>query len=478
VKPFTTEHFDKWARGLRLDNEEPWIPEGWFLEFVEDVFAGFPICWLLVPEGNTKTTSMSGLALYHCEFRPMAFAPWAASARDQAEIGYTQAKVFAESMPDSRRPRCYDGYRRILFPNGSRIQVFAAGAEHADGVIPTLPLIDEAHRHRNMSLYRTWVGKLAKRGGQLGLFSTAGEPGSEFEDAREKIKVAASDVKEEGAFGRYATERVVLHEYAVRDPAGADDIVQVASANPFSKITVETLTEKRNDPTMTDAHWRRFTCNIATQTAHEPYLTAQEWTALGGGEEVPARAIVALGGDGSRTWDTTVIAWASVVAAGRIDVDARVFSVREDVPHHVLHAGGKIDFDDVEAFVIDQFDRFSVREAAYDPRYLERSMEIVERRLPEARIAAVEPSSKHMRDALQVFYSLAVEGKLRHRSDPVLLAHVANTRAERGYSGEIRRVAKIDPRLPIDAVPAMALAVWRASRAKPSVYRERQAIAV
>ena len=143
--------------------------EDYFLRFLEDVFAGFSQCWLLVPEGNAKTTNLAGLALYHCEFLPNAFVPWAASARDQAEIGYTQAKLFAESMRlpavgKHANPRCFDGYRRIQFENGSRVQIFAAGSEHADGVIPTLPIIDELHRHRNLNLYRTWGGKLAKRG--------------------------------------------------------------------------------------------------------------------------------------------------------------------------------------------------------------------------------------------------------------------------------------------------------------------------
>jgi hypothetical protein len=41
----------------------------------------------------------------------------------------------------------------------------------------------------------------------------------------------------------------------------------------------------------------------------------------------------------------------------------------------------------------------------------------------------------------------------------VIAAHLANCAAERGFRDEIRRVRKIDERKPIDAVPAMALAV-------------------
>lgn len=467
MKPFTAEHFERWALGLELDNGDQWVVEDFFLAFVEDLFSGFPINWLLVPEGNSKTTGLAGLALYHCEFREMAFAPWAASARDQAEIGYTQAKLFAQSMPPGRRPRCYDGYRRIVFPNGSRIQIFAAGAEHADGVIPTLPLIDELHRHKNLSLYRTWVGKLAKRGGQLGVISTAGAPGSEFEDARDKIREAATDARVEGAFGRYATDRVVLHEWAVRDVARVHDMAAVKEANPFSKITPESLGEKHDDPTMTDSHWLRFTCNIAAQTEADLFIDLAAWDACGRAEPEDGAA-VCLGLDGSRTWDTTVVAWASALGE-TIDVDCRVFSVRDSAPHHVLHQGGKIDFEDVEEFLISLFDRFDPVETAYDPRYLERSMEIVDARLPEASVVAVEPQSKHAKDAYQALYRAVAEGTLRHTGDPVVAAHLANCAVERDdRNQEIKRLRKIDPRKPIDAVPALAFAVWRATLAEVS----------
>lgn len=474
--PFTIGHFVRWAEQLRLDDESPWLVEDYFARFVEDVFAGFQRCWLLVPEGNAKTTGLAGLALYHCEFRVNAFVPWAASARDQAEIGYTQAKVFVDSMPMVQRPRCYDGYRKIQFGNGSRIQVFAAGAEHADGVIPTLPIIDELHRHRNMSLYRTWAGKLRKRGGQLLVISTAGEPGSDFEVTREKVRSEALEVETVEGFGRYATKRLVMHEYAVRADA-VDDMAAVKAANPFSKITVESLAEKRSDPEMTESHWRRFTCNLATtDEGTDPFITAELWKGLAEKRfDIPAGSRgVCLGGDGSRTWDTTVIAWAWKRDDGCVLVDARVFSVRPDAAHHVLHKGGKIDFGDVEGFVIDLFDIFEVAEVAYDPRYLDRSMEIVDVRLPSGMIAAVEPSSKLMRDALQTMFTLAAEGKLHHSGDPVLAAHLANAGAERGFSSEIRRVRQINGRLPIDAVPAMALAVWRASLRKPPAYTTRE----
>jgi phage terminase large subunit-like protein len=479
LDPFTVDHFREWAKPLELDNGEPWIVDDWFLSFVEDVFAGFRQAWLIVPEGNAKTTGLAGLALYHCEFTPHAFVPWAASARDQAEIGYTQAKVFVSSMPKNRRPRCYDGYRKIRFANGSEIKVFAAGAEHADGVIPTLPMVDELHRHKNLSLYRTWAGKLDKRGGQLLTISTAGEPGSDFEATRDKIRKQATDVSETGAYGRYATDRVVLHEFAVRDEKLIEDMAVVKAANPSPRITVESLAEKRSDPTMTEAHWRRFTCNIATaDEGRELFIDPQAWAACGGGPPILDGATVCIGADGSRKWDTTVVAWATALE-DRIDVACCVFSAREGIPFHVLHPDQRIDFGDVESFLLELFGRFHPLQTAYDPRYLERSMEVVDERLSSSDVIPVEPHSKHARDAYQALFTAVLDGRIRHGDDPVIAAHLANCGVDRDdRTREIRRLRKIDARKPIDAVPALALAVWRATLAEPSKYETSDLVMV
>src|SRR3990172_3851088 len=127
---------------------------------------------------------------------------------------YRQADGFVERS-DLSGFRCYDGYRRIVHKvSGSRIQVLAADDRTGDGIIPTLCLIDELHRHRDMRLYRTWRGKLGKRKGQIVAISTAGEPGSEFEQARERIRQEASaSLTRKGCFVRVATPGIVLHEW-------------------------------------------------------------------------------------------------------------------------------------------------------------------------------------------------------------------------------------------------------------------------
>lgn len=156
---------------------------------------------------------------------------------------------------------------------------------------------------------------------------------------------------------------------------------------------------------MTDASdFMRYFVNVPTKREAGMFVKASVWNGLADEElEIAEQADVCLGMDGSRTFDTTVVAWAEPREDGTIAVDACVFSVRAHVAHHVLHEGGKIDFEDVEEFTIDRFELYDVREVAYDPRYLERSVELVDQRLPESLIFPVEPSSRLMRDSTAQF---------------------------------------------------------------------------
>jgi phage terminase large subunit-like protein len=120
---------------LVLDNGENWVLEPFQSAFLEDLFGGAVESWLIVPEGNGKTTLLAGLALYHCEFREVASVPVAASSREQAEIMYRQAEGFVYRSPRLRKIfKPQEGYRRVkCLLNGSRIQVFAADDRTGDG---------------------------------------------------------------------------------------------------------------------------------------------------------------------------------------------------------------------------------------------------------------------------------------------------------------------------------------------------------
>jgi hypothetical protein len=306
AQPFTVPHFTQWALDLELDNGEPWRVEDYFGAFLEDYFAGIPENWLIVPEGNAKTTNLGGLACYLLEFRSFAAVPWAASSRDQAEIGYRQAEGFVlRSERLKAILKCQEGYRRIKRLDGKgRMQVFAADDSTGDGIIPTDAFIDELHRHKNLRLYRTWRGKLGKRGGQLATISTAGEPYSEFELTRERIRQETPLIERRGSYVHCRSDKIALHEWAVPEGGDVEDMATVKAANPFTGITEPELAAKFTTPTMSLAHWRRFVCNLPTRSENAAIEEA-EWQAAITTDQIPVGQAIALGLDVAWKYDTT-----------------------------------------------------------------------------------------------------------------------------------------------------------------------------
>ena len=287
---FSVEHFLAFAGRLILDTFEPWDVEDFQITMFKPVLNGVRATWNIIPEGNTKTTSSAGFGLYHSMFVRDPWVPIVASSRDQAEILAQQAYGIIRRTPGLEwNPRTHTGYFRIFegyrqirnmrdgFRNGRGIKVYAADVGTSDGGIPTLVLCDEGHRWPDLGPFRLWRGKLGKRDGQICMTSTAGEPGTDFEEQRDKLREAATEHRTEGAYGYYEKPGVfVMNEWMVEKPEYADDMERVKDANPFSGITVDSLREEHDDPQVDMGNFRRLKCNLATRPSQSA-ITEKEW---------------------------------------------------------------------------------------------------------------------------------------------------------------------------------------------------------
>lgn len=312
AKPFTVPHLKAWVKQheLTLEDGEPLELEGFQLEIAADIFAGFREIWAIIPEGNAKSTFFGVIALYHADHTTSPWVPIGAASRDQAEILFGQAAGFIErSKSLQKRFRVYEGYRKIktLINGGRGIKVYAADANTGDGVIPTLALIDEPHRHKDMSLYRLWKGKLGKRGGQIAAMSTAGEPNSEFEELRERIRNQATEREYRGCHLRAEGAKLVYHEWMIPKVEDARDLKLVKQANPLKAITLEYLREKLESLTLDfGTDWLRLTCNIPTRSTMAA-IPEQDWDKCETEERIPAGKPIAVGADFAWLEDTTAI---------------------------------------------------------------------------------------------------------------------------------------------------------------------------
>lgn len=440
-----------------LDNLEPWTVEDFQLDVLADVFAGTPEVWMVVPEGNGKTTLMGGLALYHADFTPQASVLMAAASRDQCGLLLGQAAGFVYRSPALKdRFKVFEGYRRITaLRTQGRIQVFAADDRTGDGVIPTLALVDELHRHPDMRLYRTWRGKLDKRDGQLVTISTAGLPGSEFEVTRERAKAEGKTVVT-GQHVRAESADMVLHDWAVRPDQNPDDLAIVEAANPFSGIGRVKLERRKKSPAMTANHWARFVCNLAVQIEGS-WLPLGAWDACHEpNAAIPHGSEIVVGVDIGRKFDTTAIVAIWTREDGKAVVEAEVFKPPTD--------GESLDLATIEDAIRDLSEAMNVKAIAYDPWSFERSAQMLAGEgLP---MVEVPQSPERMIQASGQLYEAIMAGKIVHNGDPTLSDHVASgfqKDSERGW-----RLTK-NPKVkrPIDALIAMCIAYPLASAPAP-----------
>lgn len=455
LRPFTVEHFRRWARGLILDSGEPWNVEPFQLAFVADLFTGVPVAWLVVPEGNGKTTLAAGLALYHIQHTVSGYVPVAASSRDQAEWVYRQAAGFVARSGLEHEVVCLEGYRRIRCDAmDSRIQVFAADDRSGDGVIPTLACLDELHRHRDLALYRTWLGKLDKRGGQLLAISTSGEVGSEFEAERLRLR-ESGHVTRRGCHVRIEVPGVaVMHEWSVPPGADVEDLEIVKAANPCRRITIESLRRKRSLPGMTVEHWSRFTCNRPVR-AQTSAIQEREWDARAWPDPIPEGEAVWAGLDVAWQWDTTALVPLWWGAELRLLGEATVLEPPRD--------GTSLDPARIEQALLDLHRRNPIHTLVMDVHRAEQLAAWTEAELG-CRVIAWRQRNAQKAVDFERFMEGLRHGLLRHTGGARLRAHALNAVARMLPGGQVRfdrarppRGAVVADRRVIDALDAAAM---------------------
>lgn len=449
--PVDLAHFDAFCGHLTLNNGRPFVLEAFQKRILAGYFAGVTETLALLPKGNGKTTLLGALALHHLCYRPDAACYIAAASRDQATLMFQQADGFVQrSDALQRRVEVKRGYRLIRsLRDQGYIKVLAADAGTADGVLPTLALVDELHRHKTSALLDVFRDGLPKRDGRLLTISTAG---SDPLSALGRIRTAALAA---GAArrGAYTTARVgdtfVLHEWALQPDDDLDDLALVKRANPASFVTLDSLRSRRDSPSQTRSAWARFAANVWYQ-AEDAAIPALDWgRAATPALTIPDGADVLLGIDCAWKWDTFAIVPVQIVGRD----GARVVGPR------IIHPpkDGSLLSDEVPlAAVRDMAARWNVR-VVMDPNA---SGQLFARRLTdELGVEVVQHSQdpSPMSDASMRLAAAVMSGHIEHDGDAELTAQVTGAAAKITASDRWRLVKGPDKR-PIDGAVALAMA--------------------
>jgi len=439
-----------------------------------DYFRGVRETLICLPKKAGKTSLLGALALYHLLTTPDAECVIAAASREQATILYDQAAGYIRRSPGLEdRVDVKRGYREIRSRRDSgRIRVLAADVNTADGVIPTLALVDELHRHKTGDLYGVFRDGLGPRGGQLITISTAGDDEESPLGRLRRKGLELPDVKRvRTASESYTCARAagyVMHEWALDPEDDRDDMDVVKRANPASWQTVEALRERHDSPSTTPWQWARFACGVWEQ-GEDRWLQPQQWDALcDPAVEIPAGAEVWAGVDLGVRHDSTAIVTVCRLEGGRWAARAEVV----EPPG----GDGSVSVAEIEDRIRALGRRHRLLGVAYDPWSFRRSAELLE---ADGILMVEHPmSQERMALASAGLYRLIDEGVLVHDGDPVLRAHVlagSVKQTERGW----RLVKDRHAKRPIDALIALAIAVSVAGEVrKPSVYEQRGLLTV
>lgn len=471
-------HFRTYASFMVFDDGERRPPEPWQLAIAADIFRGFREVWEIVPEGNGKSTFLAQLALYGADFSASPWIPVGAASAKQARIIYDQAEGFVERTPELKaRFQCFGGYLRIksLVNGGKGIEVFAAEKKTGDGVIPfPFAIVDELHRHDDLGLYSLWKGKLRKRGAQILTISTAGEPETPFENARDEIRRRATKRERNGSHLRAEGPGLVLHEWMVPSDEDCSDMAAVKAANPLSTITEANLAEDFASPTMDLGDWKRLKCNRPTRSVATA-ITDREWEDAEVEHGIPDGATVDVGVDVAFKWDTTAIVplWDGpeyrLLGAPAILVPPR--------------DGSSLHPDVIKDAFLEMQAAYNLQTVVMDMHRAEDIAAWVEDTLGVTVIDHAQGQSRtHVQD-YEAFMEGLRNGTVRHSGDDGLRAHVLNAIARRLPGGDyrfdrpsqVRGNARAQDQRVIDALTAAAMVVQHSNRAVPqvSVYEGR-----
>ena len=161
----------------------------------------FKKCFLAVAKKNSKSFLCSGLALYFglADGEQQPEVVLAASARDQAEIVYREAKnMVLGSSAIKGMCRVVDSRKKIMLPSGSGyIRVVSSDAGRQEGINASLVVMDELHAHKSRDLYDCLVySGIARKSPLVISITTAGHDKDSFcfEEWQYARKVLNGDV--------------------------------------------------------------------------------------------------------------------------------------------------------------------------------------------------------------------------------------------------------------------------------------------
>jgi phage terminase large subunit-like protein len=441
--------------------------------------------YIQIPRGARKTTFGAGLGLLHScghERVPGGASILAATAEDQAQLAFDEAKAFINATsPLKRATHTVDSELELEhIASGSTLQAIPAEGDFQQGKTPYFVLIDELHVWKNRRLWRALKTGLLKTPNTLLVIITTAGRGQEnlgFEEYSYAKRVASGEIVnpaylpiifEPPAKYDWRDEKI-WHLVNPGLQYGFPDIVGMRQA----AIEAEEKPADRED-------FKQYNLNHWSDHATAPFVEMSIYDE--GNTPVDLEALKQrpcwISVDLSSNTDLAVVFSAWRDGDGGYDVWPQFFCPkmnlreREDTtgaPYMqwerdgliTATPGNVVDFNAIETAIVDRCDRFNVQEIAFDP-YLARQIQrgLMDKGLPVVDFRQV-PSL--MMPAISELERAIIARRFRHGGHPVLRFCFSNAEVERNKQQHAVRFYKSRKWLSIDGAVAAAMAVSRAA---------------
>jgi phage terminase large subunit-like protein len=444
---------------------------------------GIGIATLLKRLDAGWTTFGAGLGLLHScghEKMPGGACILAASAEDQAQLAFDEAKSFINATAALKRAVHVVESELEHIASGSTLQAIPAEGDVQQGKTPYFVLIDELHVWKNRRLWRALKTGLLKTPNTLLVIITTAGRGQDnlgFEEYSYAKKVASGEIVnpaylpiifEPPAKYDWRDEKIWHHvnpglKYGFPDLKGMRQAASEAEDKPADRDDFE-----------------QYNLNRWLDHATSPFVDMAVYDAGAAPIDLDALAKQPcwLGVDLSSNTDLTVVsaAWRDgndgyivhpfffcpkMNLREREDKTGASYIQWEKDGLITATPGNVVDFRAVEAVIRGLCERFDVREIAFDPA-LARSLlnNLLEDDLPAVEM---RQGSLTMMPAIAELERAIVGRKLQHGGHPVLRFCFSNVEVERNKQQHAVRFVKSKKWLSIDGAVATAMAVSRAA---------------
>lgn len=442
---------------------------------------------LLLPRGNRKTSLAAALALLHTigpERVPQGEAILAAANREQAGIAFREAvSIVREDKRLVAATRVYDAFnsaKKIVFPKaGSVLEVISGDAGPQHGRTPAFVLADELHIWPNRKLWEALTTGLDKIDNPLLVVATTAGRGQEniaFEIVERAKQIARGEIEDptvlpiifEASKDADWQDETLWHEV---NPGLRHGYPSLEGFRRHAKRALDSIGERQS--------LLQLKLNVWLDGAADPFVDLAIYDK--GGKSLDLDELKGepawLAVDLSSTTDLSVIVACWPTADGyvvrpwffcpedNLDERERLSGApyRAWVEDGFVEAtpGTVIDYQRIEAKLIELCETFDVREIAFDP-YMARQVQpnLIERGLPAVDFRQV-PSL--MMPAFHELERAILAGEFAHGANPVLRFCFANVVVKRNDQGHVAKFTKPKLWLSIDGAVAAAMAVSRAA---------------